>query len=227
MVNYFTIESLADAGHLGGDNLVKRVILFIYFANSFLLLRRHRWDGRLARSLMRCAILFINVQVGDTFDTWQSICTLMHLLIEGAFVDHITDFLRGFDAHLRLMLRLQVELLQECLHVGGFLIFNLLHLIQTLQRGVEARIEHWVTPEHQLNSWLEGELVQAKVPQECRETELDDVCDLGVREDKDLVGRPLDGVIAQQVFEQFQSNLGLELLLEHPVEDEIEDGEHR
>lgn len=169
MINHFTIESLADASHLSSDNLVKWMILVVYFSDSFLLLCRHRWDRRLAWSFTRCAILFVNVQVGGTFEAWQSVCTLMHLLFKSAFVDHIADFLGRVDAHLRLVLvrRLQIELFQECLHVGGFLIFHLLHLIQTLQWGVETRIEHWVTPEHQLDSWLESELVQAKVPQEC------------------------------------------------------------
>ena len=124
------------------------------------------------------------------------------------------------------MSRLQVQILEEGLHVGGLLVLHLLHLVQPLQRCVEARVEDGVRAEHQLDPRLEGELVQAEVAQEGDQAELDDVFDLGVREDEDLVGRALDRVVTQQVFQQFQSNLRLELLLEHLIEDEIEYGEH-
>lgn len=65
------------------------------------------------------------------------------------------------------------------------------------------------------------------MPQESGQAELNDVSDLSVREDENLVRRPLDRVIAQQVLQQFQSNLRFELLFEHFVEDEVQNGEHR
>ena len=65
------------------------------------------------------------------------------------------------------------------------------------------------------------------MPQEGDQAKLHDIGDLGVCEDEDLVWGPLDRVVSQQVFKQFQSSLRLELLLEHPVEDKVEDGEHR
>ena len=34
-------------------------------------------------------------------------------------------------------------------------------------------------------------------------------------------------MIGEDVLEQFEADLGFQLLLEHAVEDEIEDGEHR
>ena len=124
------------------------------------------------------------------------------------------------------MARLQVQILEEGLHVGGLLVLHLLHLVQPLQRRVEARVEDGVGAEDELDSRLEGELVEAEVPQEGGQAELDDVFHLGVCEDEDLVGGPLDRVISQQVFQQFQSNLRLELLLEHLIEDKVEYGEH-
>ena len=65
------------------------------------------------------------------------------------------------------------------------------------------------------------------MPQERDQTELHDIGDLSVREDEDLVRGSLDRVVSQQVFQQFQSILGLELLFQHPVEYEVEDGKHR
>ena len=65
------------------------------------------------------------------------------------------------------------------------------------------------------------------MPQERDQAELHDVCNLGVRENEYLVRGSLDRVVSQQVFQQFQSIFGLELLLEHPVEYKVENGKHR
>ena len=65
------------------------------------------------------------------------------------------------------------------------------------------------------------------MPQERDQAELHDIGDLSVCEDEDLVRGSLDRVVTQQVFQQFQSILGLELLFQHPVEYKVEDSKHR
>ena len=60
--------------------------------------------------------------------------------------------------------------------------------------------------------------------QEGHQTKLYDVSDFSVREDEDLVRWALDGMVSKQVFQQFQSILGLELLLQHSIEDKVKNG---
>ena len=62
--------------------------------------------------------------------------------------------------------------------------------------------------------------------EECCQTEVKDFLNLFIVEDKDLERRPLDRVVPQVISEQFQTNFRLELLLEHPCEDVVEDCEH-
>ena len=62
--------------------------------------------------------------------------------------------------------------------------------------------------------------------QEGHQAKLHDVSDFSVREDEDLVRWTLDGMVSKQVFQQFQSILGLELLLQHSVEDKVKNGQH-
>ena len=137
-----------------------------------------------------------------------------------------TISLHRVHSHITLVPRFQIQVLEECLHVGGLFVFHLLHLVQTLQGRIETRIKDGIRAQNQLNTRLESELVQAEVAQEGDQAELHDILNLGVREDEDLVRWPLDRVIPKQVFQQFQSNLRFELLFKHLIEHEIENGKH-
>lgn len=159
MVNNFAVEGLTNARHLSCNDLVNGIAAVVHLADAFLLRCGHGRDGGLAWPARLRATLIIHGH-GGTSSSRQAISALVHLLVERGSVGCIACVLSHLGSHLlRPDFWLKVQLFQECLHVGGFLFLDLLHLIQTAERSIEACVEHRVTPEHQLNSRLEGELI--------------------------------------------------------------------
>ena len=97
------------------------------------------------------------------------------------------------------------------------LFIDLLHLVKTGHLCVHTQIEDRVLAQDELNTGLEGELVQAEVPQEGLHGEVDDVQHLLVTEDEDLVRWSLDRVVRQQVFQKFETELWFQLPFEHAM----------
>ena len=106
------------------------------------------------------------------------------------------------------------------------LLIDFLHLVKTSQLCIHAQVEDGILAQDELDSGLEGELVEAEVPQEGLHGEVDDVKHLLVAEDEDFVRRSLDGVVRQQVFQKFETELWFQLPFEHAMENEVQDGKH-
>ena len=64
------------------------------------------------------------------------------------------------------------------------------------------------------------------MPQESCHREVEDVLRFLIAEDENFVGRALNGMVCKEILQQFETDFGLQLLLEHTMEYEVEDGEH-